>query len=64
MMKTGFRRYRAGYNLKIRAAYFVLVEQVDTPNGAYIGQKLTKLVSKNTPAKTSSTIPKVPEMIL
>ncbi len=30
------------------------------PNGAYRGQKLIKLVSKKTPAKTNNTIPSVP----
>ena len=39
-------------------SYFDL--QVFMPNGAYKGQKLTKLVSRNTAANTSRTIPKVP----
>ena len=30
------------------------------PNGAYSGQKLMKLVKRNTPASTINTMPKVP----
>jgi len=34
------------------------------PNGAYNGQKLTKLVNTKTPAKTNIIIPNVPSMVL
>lgn len=33
------------------------------PKGAYNGQKLIKLVKRNTPAKTNNTIPKVPVIV-
>lgn len=41
--------------------YFFL--QVLIPKGKYKGQKLTKLVSVNTAANTSNTMPKVPLMV-
>ncbi len=44
-----------------RLNYFI-VGQVLMPNSLYSGQKPIKLVSINTPAKTKSTIPKVPEI--
>lgn len=34
------------------------------PSGIYNGQKLTKLVNKNTPASTRRTMPSVPLMVL
>jgi hypothetical protein len=40
------------------AFHFVL--HVLIPNGAYKGQKLIKLVARNTTARTNSTIPNVP----
>jgi len=39
---------------------YFLTGQVDIPKMVYKGQKLTKLVRVNTPAKTSKTIPNVP----
>jgi len=44
--------------------YFVfLFEQVLNPKMVYSGQKLTKLVSKKTPAKINKTMPNVPVII-
>jgi len=40
--------------------FFSFIAHVLSPNGAYSGQKLMKLVSTNTPANTNNTIPKVP----
>ena len=34
------------------------------PSGIYNGQKLTKLVNKNTPASPRRTMPSVPLMVL
>lgn len=50
-------------NIEKKHYFFSLIEQVLIPNGKYKGQKLTKLVSKKTAAKTTSTIPNIPETI-
>jgi len=41
---------------------YFLALQVDMPKGAYNGQKLTTLVSKNIPDNTINTTPSVPEI--
>ncbi len=47
----------------MRVCFYCFTLHVLIPNGAYSGQKLTKLVSKNTAPSINSTKPKVPEMV-
>ena len=52
------------FNISLIAyAFRSFVEQVLKPNGAYSGQKLTRLVATNTPASTNKTIPSVPVIV-
>ena len=44
-------------------ALVFFIVQVLIPKGAYNGQKLIKLVKRNTPARTNNTIPKVPVIV-
>lgn len=44
--------------------FFGSTGQVFIPKIAYIGQKLTKLVSTNIPANTISTMPNIPVIML
>ncbi len=54
-------RKQSGFNSESRIIYSFFLP-VFNPNGKYKGQKLIRLVSTNTPARTSNTIPRVPEI--
>ncbi len=45
------------------ALVFFCIGHVLIPKGAYNGQKLIKLVKRNTPARTNNTIPNVPVIV-
>lgn len=51
------------FGLKISVVRYPFLLQVDIPKGAYNGQKLTKPVNTKIAARTSNTIPQVPEII-